>query len=44
MRLTKPTLFTNIPVTCEEKDLPGMLCSACTWGKVETWIAYITLE
>lgn len=24
MRLTKPTLFTNIPVTCEEKDLPGM--------------------
>lgn len=23
MRLTKPTLFTNIPVTCEEKDLPG---------------------
>ncbi|XP_044240096.1 trafficking protein particle complex subunit 13 isoform X1 [Ursus arctos] len=25
MRLTKPTLFTNIPVTCEEKDLPGDL-------------------
>nr|XP_035973358.1 trafficking protein particle complex subunit 13 isoform X6 [Halichoerus grypus] len=25
MRLTKPTLFTNIPVTCEEKDLPGEL-------------------
>lgn len=24
MRLTKPTLFTNIPVTCEERDLPGM--------------------
>lgn len=23
MRLTKPTLFTNIPVTCEERDLPG---------------------
>ncbi|XP_005366687.1 trafficking protein particle complex subunit 13 [Microtus ochrogaster] len=23
MRLTKPTLFTNIPVTCEEKDLPA---------------------
>uniref|UniRef100_A0A8D0HC06 Trafficking protein particle complex subunit 13 n=1 Tax=Sphenodon punctatus TaxID=8508 RepID=A0A8D0HC06_SPHPU len=22
MRLTKPTLFTNIPVTCEERDLP----------------------
>ncbi|XP_018100654.1 trafficking protein particle complex subunit 13 isoform X3 [Xenopus laevis] len=27
MRLTKPTLFTNIPVTCEEKDLPGDLFS-----------------
>ncbi|KAM4051597.1 trafficking protein particle complex subunit 13 isoform 2-T2 [Anomaloglossus baeobatrachus] len=25
MRLTKPTLFTNIPVTCEERDLPGDL-------------------
>ncbi|XP_038621462.1 trafficking protein particle complex subunit 13 isoform X3 [Tachyglossus aculeatus] len=25
MRLTKPTLFTNIPVTCEDKDLPGDL-------------------
>ncbi|NXJ42702.1 TPC13 protein, partial [Ciconia maguari] len=25
MRLTKPTLFTNIPVTCEERDLPGYL-------------------
>ncbi|XP_031467470.1 trafficking protein particle complex subunit 13 isoform X1 [Phasianus colchicus] len=25
MRLTKPTLFTNIPVTCEERDLPGNL-------------------
>ncbi|XP_078531284.1 trafficking protein particle complex subunit 13 isoform X2 [Lissotriton helveticus] len=25
MRLTKPTLFTNIPVTCEDKDLPGEL-------------------
>uniref|UniRef100_A0A8C8S1Q1 Trafficking protein particle complex subunit 13 n=1 Tax=Pelusios castaneus TaxID=367368 RepID=A0A8C8S1Q1_9SAUR len=25
MRLTKPTLFTNIPVTCEERDLPGEL-------------------
>lgn len=23
MRLTKPTLFTNVPVTCEERDLPG---------------------
>uniref|UniRef100_A0A803JK96 Trafficking protein particle complex subunit 13 n=1 Tax=Xenopus tropicalis TaxID=8364 RepID=A0A803JK96_XENTR len=27
MRLTKPTLFTNIPVTCEERDLPGDLFS-----------------
>lgn len=25
MRLTKPTLFTNLPVTCEDRDLPGML-------------------
>ncbi|XP_020862944.1 trafficking protein particle complex subunit 13 isoform X7 [Phascolarctos cinereus] len=25
MRLTKPTLFTNIPVTCEDRDLPGDL-------------------
>uniref|UniRef100_A0A7M4FJS8 Trafficking protein particle complex subunit 13 n=1 Tax=Crocodylus porosus TaxID=8502 RepID=A0A7M4FJS8_CROPO len=25
MRLTKPTLFTNVPVTCEERDLPGDL-------------------
>ncbi|XP_061554670.1 trafficking protein particle complex subunit 13 isoform X1 [Phycodurus eques] len=25
MRLTKPTLFTNLPVTCEERDLPGDL-------------------
>ncbi|XP_030291314.1 trafficking protein particle complex subunit 13 isoform X3 [Sparus aurata] len=25
MRLTKPTLFTNMPVTCEERDLPGDL-------------------
>ncbi|XP_030049052.1 trafficking protein particle complex subunit 13 isoform X4 [Microcaecilia unicolor] len=25
MRLTKPTLFTNIPVTCEDGDLPGDL-------------------
>uniref|UniRef100_A0A8B9PYX8 Trafficking protein particle complex subunit 13 n=1 Tax=Apteryx owenii TaxID=8824 RepID=A0A8B9PYX8_APTOW len=24
-KLTKPTLFTNIPVTCEERDLPGNL-------------------
>lgn len=23
MRLTKPTLFTNLPVTCEDRDLPG---------------------
>ncbi|XP_063068869.1 trafficking protein particle complex subunit 13 isoform X2 [Engraulis encrasicolus] len=23
MRLTKPTLFTNMPVTCEDRDLPG---------------------
>nr|XP_046174091.1 trafficking protein particle complex subunit 13-like isoform X2 [Oncorhynchus gorbuscha] len=27
MRLTKPTLFTNIPVTCEDRDLPGDLFS-----------------
>ncbi|KAJ0057178.1 hypothetical protein NL108_002111, partial [Boleophthalmus pectinirostris] len=27
MRLTKPTLFTNLPVTCEERDLPGDLFS-----------------
>ncbi|XP_075446287.1 trafficking protein particle complex subunit 13 isoform X3 [Ascaphus truei] len=27
MRLTKPTLFTNIPVTCEDNDLPGDLFS-----------------
>uniref|UniRef100_A0AAQ5ZSU3 Trafficking protein particle complex subunit 13 n=1 Tax=Amphiprion ocellaris TaxID=80972 RepID=A0AAQ5ZSU3_AMPOC len=25
MRLTKPTLFTNLPVTCEDRDLPGDL-------------------
>lgn len=25
MRLTKPTLFTNLPVTCENRDLPGDL-------------------
>ncbi|XP_016097812.1 trafficking protein particle complex subunit 13-like [Sinocyclocheilus grahami] len=25
MRLTKPTLFTNMPVTCEDRDLPGDL-------------------
>ncbi|XP_043919291.1 trafficking protein particle complex subunit 13 isoform X2 [Protopterus annectens] len=25
MRLTKPTLFTNVPVTCEDRDLPGDL-------------------
>lgn len=25
MRLTKPTLFTNLPVTCEDRDLPGEL-------------------
>ncbi|PWA26815.1 hypothetical protein CCH79_00001143, partial [Gambusia affinis] len=25
MRLTKPTLFTNLPVTCEARDLPGDL-------------------
>ncbi|KAG9353626.1 hypothetical protein JZ751_011747 [Albula glossodonta] len=25
MRLTKPTLFTNMPVTCEDRDLPGEL-------------------
>ncbi|XP_043545591.1 trafficking protein particle complex subunit 13 isoform X3 [Chiloscyllium plagiosum] len=27
MRLTKPTLFTNLPVTCEDRDLPGDLFS-----------------
>uniref|UniRef100_A0A8C8CM73 Trafficking protein particle complex subunit 13 n=1 Tax=Oncorhynchus tshawytscha TaxID=74940 RepID=A0A8C8CM73_ONCTS len=27
MRLTKPTLFTNMPVTCEDRDLPGDLFS-----------------
>ncbi|XP_015192808.1 trafficking protein particle complex subunit 13 isoform X2 [Lepisosteus oculatus] len=27
MRLTKPTLFTNTPVTCEDRDLPGDLFS-----------------
>uniref|UniRef100_A0A4W3K3N0 Trafficking protein particle complex subunit 13 n=1 Tax=Callorhinchus milii TaxID=7868 RepID=A0A4W3K3N0_CALMI len=26
-RLTKPTLFTNLPVTCEDRDLPGDLFS-----------------
>ncbi|XP_051972190.1 trafficking protein particle complex subunit 13-like [Xyrauchen texanus] len=25
MRLTKPTLFMNMPVTCEDRDLPGDL-------------------
>uniref|UniRef100_A0A669FA87 Trafficking protein particle complex subunit 13 n=1 Tax=Oreochromis niloticus TaxID=8128 RepID=A0A669FA87_ORENI len=25
MRLTKPTLFTNLPATCEDRDLPGDL-------------------
>uniref|UniRef100_A0A3B4AWS1 Trafficking protein particle complex subunit 13 n=1 Tax=Periophthalmus magnuspinnatus TaxID=409849 RepID=A0A3B4AWS1_9GOBI len=24
MRLTKPTLFTNLPVTCEDRDLPDL--------------------
>ncbi|CAB1332627.1 unnamed protein product, partial [Coregonus sp. 'balchen'] len=28
MRLTKPTLFTNMPVTCENRDLPDLQTSS----------------
>ncbi|XP_054612980.1 trafficking protein particle complex subunit 13 isoform X1 [Dunckerocampus dactyliophorus] len=36
MRLTKPTLFTNLPVTCEDRDLPGDLFGQLMRGDPST--------
>lgn len=38
MRLTKPTLFTNLPVTCEDRDLPGMPVNLKTKTKLSRQI------